>query len=276
MDCDYREGTIDDDSVFSGLDQQGADSPGGFDVPDDARFITQIKITTGVDLTADNIYGWATGLHLEGKGIQIGEGYFPGPCGSISGGTNVSPGVGVGEVQEYYTKIPVNGGSKIKAEGEFYGTDLGALHMMCALVFDGPIQGRIVDCDYRMGAGAAANTLVNMAARGAVTEGDFDLTSGTIVEVLFGAGILAIAGPLRVLPALHLSGTAFVKAGNYKFIGKAGGTQDDIASFGDLKIHACERYPADIRVKKGKIRAQVQMIEDDAGTLNSVCGLAYG
>jgi len=169
----------------------------------------------------------------------------------------------------------VNGGNKISASGEFFGTDIGALHMAVALVFDGPVVGRIKDCDYRMGAGAAANTLVNMATRGAVTEGDFNVGNGTIGEVLFGVGILAIAGPLRVLPAVHLSGNGFKIAGNYKFIGKGGATQDDIATFGDLKIHACERYPCSIQTKTGKIRAQVQMLEDDAGTLNSVLGLAY-
>jgi len=276
-DSDYREADVTALDTPTALTEQGADSPGAFDVPADARRITEILIQVAVDWTADSILGFSSAIRLSGAGITIGEGYFPGPVGATAGGTNVAPGLSINlQPQRYLVNIPVKGGGKINAHGYMHGEDMGSLHVLCQLVYDGPQAGRIRDMDYREQDLTAANTLVNLNTRGGATEGDFKVAYSKIGEIFFGAGLKAVAGPLRLLPALHLSGNALVRSGNYKWVGNSGGQQDDIATLGQSTLAWLVRYITDIDVKIGNtLRAQAQMLEDDAGTAYAIVGLGY-
>jgi len=280
-DCDYREVDITAVDTPIALTEQGADSPGNFDVPADASRITEIVIAVAPDWTADAAYGFSSGIHLEGSGVQVGEGYFPGPVGACAGAAASSQGMQISQVQRYLTNIPVKGGGKIKVTGCMMGEDMGSLHMLTQLVWDGPIAGRIKDCDYREENITAANTLVALQARHGSSEGDFKVADERIVEVFFGAGLKAVAGPLRFAPVLHLSGKGLARSGFYKFLGPSGGHQDDIlagsGAGGPGWIIPLARYIVDIPGNVGNtIRAQAQMIEDDAGTAYAIAGLAYG
>lgn len=274
-DSDYREADISALDTATALSEQGADSPGGFDVPVDAKLITDILIACGTDLTADALLGFSSGIHLSGGGIDIGEGYFPGPVGTACGAAGTSSGMGYSRPQHYKTKIPVTGGGPIKCDGFLHGEDIGNLHMAVQLVYDG-VPGTVIDMDYREADLAAANTLVNLNTRAGATERDFEVSYNKIGEIHFGAGLKPVAGPLRFVPVLHLSGPAFKVGGNYKFIGPAGGSQDDIAASGALTITDLQKNVCAIDIKKGnKLRAQAQMIEDDAGTGYAIVGLGY-
>jgi hypothetical protein len=274
-DCDYREGDIDALDTPEALTEQGADSPGSFDVPMGARMLTGVYIAAAPDWTADAMYGFSSAVKLSGGGIDIGEGYFPGPVGGTCGAAATSSGAFYGQPQKYKTKIPVIGGGPIKADACIMGEDPGAVHLICALEYDGE-PGKIIDMDYREGNLAAANTLVNLDARHGATERDFDVSYSKIGEVHFAAGLKAVAGPLRFAPVLHLSGPALKVGGNYRFLGPSGGVQDDIAISGDMVIQQLTKYDAPIDVNKGnKLRAQAQMLEDDAGTAYAIVGIGY-
>jgi len=275
-DTDYREVGLDALDTGVSLTEQGADSPGSFDVPMDAKHITEIIIALGLDITADTLLGFSSGIRFSGGGIDIGEGYFAGPVGTMCGAAATSAGMVYAQPQRYSTKIPVVGGGGIKAEGYMHGEDMGDLHMLCQLVYDGE-PGKIVDMDYREADITAANTLVNLNTRAGATERDFDIAHKEIVEVHFGAGLKPVAGPLRFAPACHLSGPALKDGGNYKFIGPSGGSQDDITISGASVIQSLTRHVCSIDTKIGnKLRAQAQMIEDDAGTAYAIVGLGYG
>jgi len=274
-DADYREADITALDTPVSMDEQGADSPGSFDVPMDAKLLTEILIAIAIDATADSLLGFSSGLRLSGGGIDIGEGYFPGPVGTICGAAATSSGMAYAQPQRYATKIPVVGGGAIKAEGYMHGEDVGALHMLIQFVYDG-IPGKIVDMDYREQDLTAANSLVNLDTRGGATERDFDIAHPKIKELHFGAGLKPVAGPLRFAPTLHLSGPALKAGGNYKFVGPTGGSQDDITISGAAVIQSLTKHETDIDVKIGnKLRAQAQMIEDDAGTAYAIVGLGY-
>lgn len=274
-DSDYRENDITALDTATALDEQGADSPGGFDVPVDARNITEIIIAAGIDPTADSLLGFSTAIRLSGSGIDIGEGFFPGPVGSVAGAAATSSGLIYAQPQRYKCKIPVEGGGPISAEGYMHGEDMGSLHLGVQLVYDG-VPGRIIDMDYREADLAAANTLVNLNTRAGKTERDFNISKNKIAEVHFGSGLKVVAGPLRMAPALHLSGPALVQGGNYKFLGPWGGVQDDPTISGASVIEALTKHECDIQVKKGnKLRAQAQLIEDDPGTGYAIVGLGY-
>ena len=274
-DSDYREAVLTALDTPVDLTEQGGDSPGSFDVPMGVSKITEILIAIGVDATADTLLGFSTGLHLSGGGIDIGEGYFPGPTGLISGAAATSAGVHAGQPQRYKTNIPVSGGGGIKATGYMHGEDVGALQMLVQLVYDG-VPGKIIDMDYREADLTAANTLVNLNTRGGATERDFDISHSKICEVHFGCGLKSVAGPLTFAPTLHLSGPALLAGGNYKFLGPAGGVQDDVAISGQMQISQLTRHESDIAMKKGnKLRAQAQLIEDDPGTGYAICGIGF-
>ncbi len=274
-DIDYREGDIDAVDTPESLTEQGADSPGSFDVPMDAKLLTGIHIAVAPDWTADAMYGFSSGVKLSGGGIDIGEGYFPGPVGSTCGAAATSSGAHFAEPMQYKTKIPVEGGGPIKVDAVIMGEDPGAVHVLCALEWDG-VPGKVIDMDYREGNLTAANTLVNLDARHGATERDFDISYNKIGEIYFAAGLKAVAGPLRFAPVLHLSGPAFKVGGNYRFVGPSGGLQDDLAISGDMVIQNLSMFDAPIDVKKGnKLRAQAQMIEDDAGTAYAIVGIGY-
>jgi len=274
-DSDYREADVTALDTATDLTEQGADSPGSFDVPVGARLITEVIIGIGVDATADTLLGFSSGIQLTGGGVDIGEGYFPGPVGSICGAAATSAGLTYAQPQRYKTKIPVVGGGPIKATAYLHGEDIGAVHALVGLVYDGT-PGKIIDMDYREADITAANTLVNLNTRAGSTERDFDVSYNKLCEIHFGAGLKAVAGPLRMVPALHLSGPAFQTGGNYKFIGPSGGSQDDIAVSGAMTIQQLTQYECDISMNKGnKLRAQAQMVEDDAGTAYAVVGLGF-
>jgi len=276
-DSDYRENDISALDTKTALTEQGADSPGAFDVPVDARKITEILIAIGLDPTADTLLGFSSAIKLSGAGVKgLGEGCFPGPVGTICGAAGTSAGMVYKKAQRYLTNIPVKGGGKINVDGYMHGEDIGNIHMLAQLVYDGPIQGRIIDMDYREQDLTAANTLVALNTKLGATEGDFKVAYSKIGEIFFGAGLKPVAGPLRMCPTLHLEGNALVRAGNYKWLGPSGGQQDDIAVSGASIITDLEKYITDIDVKIGNtLRAKAQMIEDDAGTAYAIVGLGY-
>jgi hypothetical protein len=256
------------------LSEQGADSPGAFDVPANVSHITEVRIAAAADYTADTILGWTTGIQLSGGGIQVGYGAFPGPFGWTVGTTNVSPGVDGIPHAVYQTKIPVVPGGSIDCRGTLLGEDCGAVRITVALVYDG-IPGRIVDMDYREESLTAANTLVSLGNRQGAASGDFRPTS-TIGEVYVGGGLKAVAGPLACTTGYHLTGAGLRVAGNYKFIGLGYNSQDDIATLGHSGGNVPMRYRTNIAVKRGStIRCQAQMIEDDVGTVFAIIGLGY-
>jgi len=274
-DSDYREADVTALDTVTALSEQGADSPGAFDVPTDASRITEILIAVGIDWTADAILGFSTAIHFKGSGVVIGEGWFPGPVGSTAGGSNVAPGLSYRQPLRYQTNIPVKGGGSFSIEGFMHGEDVGGLHILAQVVYDGE-PGRIVDMDYREQDLTAANSLVNLNTRGGVTEGDFKPAYNKIAEIYFGAGLKAVAGPLRFCPVLHLSGKGLLYSGNYKFLGPCGGVQDDIATLGQSWQELPNKFITNIVVNKNNtIRAQAQMIEDDAGTAYAIVGLGY-
>lgn len=276
-DSDYREVDVTALDTRTAVVEQGADTAGGFDVPTHARRITEIIIQVGPDLTADTLEGFSSAIRLSGSGLQIGEGYFPGPCGAVGGAAATSSGLNFAKGQRYHTNIMVKGGGKINAEAYLHGEDIGAIHVVVQIVYDGPTMGKIVDMDYREVDLTAANTLVVLNNRAGAAEGDFKCAYRKIVEIHFGAGLKPVAGPLRFVPVLHMSGPAFVMAGNYKFAGPSGGTQDDIAISGALVITDLNRFITDIDTKIGEnLRASAQMIEDDAGTGYAIVGIGYG
>lgn len=274
-DSDYREVDVTALDTATGLTEQGADSPGSFDVPVDAKHITEILISVAPDFTADDLFGFSTAVRLSGGGVDLGEGFFPGPVGSTAGAAATSAGLMYAQPQRYKCKIPVEGGGPISADAFLHGEDIGSIHMALQLIYDG-VPGKIIDMDYREADIAAANTLVNLNTRGGKTERDFSISNNKIAEVHFASGLKAVAGPLRMMPALHLSGAALKEGGNYKFLGPAGGSQDDIAISGSMVIETLTKHECDIAVKKGnKLRAQAQLIEDDPGTGYAIVGLGY-
>ena len=265
-DYDFRECPCAAVDTAYPMTQQGADTPGAFDVPTTASRITAIRIFIS-GLSTDVVTGTTCAVHLYGGGIVIGEGWFPGPLCSESGAAATSGGFAYAGSMIYKTNIPVKGGGKISADAFVHGEDMGTAHMLLELEYDGE-PGRIVDCDYREDdIGAAANALVTLATRGAaVAEGDFKPAFGTICEIIVGAALDPTgdaANGLVFAPAFQLSGPGLMLAGNYKFLGPAGPTQPDtdVSGIQSVIINP-ERYLTNIRVKVGNaIRVQAQNIE---------------
>jgi len=278
-DVDYRECAVPDDDVAARLSEQGADSPGAFIVPTTARKITEIRIGLGsVSAAQDAVLGATSGVHIFGGGVELSEGWFPGPTHSESGASATSSGYAVSDLQKYKTNIPVRPGGTFQADAFIYGEDLADAHMVLAIVYDG-VPGRIIDCDHReVDIGAAANTLYTLNARGGATEGDFKPAYNRIVEVVCGvalSGAGADAGFL-VMPTYHLSGPGLKDAGNYKFVGNVGFTLGDTDISGPGMTENLVRYECNIAVKRGDtIRASGQNIESIL-TSSGIIGLCYG
>lgn len=276
-DADYREVSITGLETATPLTEQGADSPGAFVVPTNVRRITEIRIACAINCADDTAFGWTSSIHIHGSGVVLGEGWFPGPCGSVEGIAAASGSKYSAVTQKYLTNIPVKPGGQFSVDGFMLGEDVGALHMLVEIVYDGPVAGKIVDMDYRSIDLTAANTLVTLTERGAaVVEGDMKPAYGTIGEIFVGAGAkITAAATTAVALAFHLSGPGLQTAGNYKFIsGHSFGLNSEFGGQGI--ISELERYICGIRTKpNNSIRIQAQMIEGDVGTAFSIVGFAY-
>jgi hypothetical protein len=276
-DADYREHTITALETATTLTEQGGLSPGAFVVPTTVSRITEIRIATTINCADDTAFGWTSAAHFRGSGIKVAEGWFPGTCGSVEG-IGAASGSKYGAVtQKYLTNIPVNPGGQFSVDGFMLGEDIGAMHMLVQVVYDGPVVGKIRDMDYRSIDLTAANTLVQLTERGAaVVEGDMRPAYDTIGEIFCGAGAkITAAATTCVGVAYHIDGPGLQTAGNYKFIsGHSWGLNSEFGGTGG--IWELERYIAGIRVKKGNpVRVQAQMIEGDVGTAFSQVGFAY-
>jgi len=276
-DADYREQSITALGTATPLVAQGADTPGAFVVPTNVTRITEIRIHAIPGATVDTIMGFSTGIHIFGGGVKLSEGWFPGPAGFIGGVATMTAGVSDIEPQVYLTNIPVRPGGQFSIDGYMNGEDIGALHMLVEIIYDGPVVGKIVDMDYRSQDLTAANTLVTLDERfNGTAEGDMKPAYGTIGEVFVGMGAKITAGTsLPIGLAAHLSGPGLQSAGNYKFLGKGCAINDDSATLpGSVK--KLERYICQIATKPSNgIRVQAQMIENDIGTAFAVVGFAY-
>lgn len=276
-DSDYREEDITALDTETLLNVQGADAAGNFDVPAHAKAITEVRITVSPDWTADNVFGFSSGVRLSGGGIQVGYGAFGGPCGMTAGAAALSGGLGITGQTKYLTNIPVIGGGSIEARGCMMGTaDMGSLRMTVDLVYDGPV-GLIKDADYREVDLTAANTLVQLTGKQGANNGDY-LPVGPIGELNLNSGCCTVAGPLACVVTFHFSGAGFLAAGNYKFIGPGIHTQDDILLAGNSSVfgEGMRYMTGGIATKAGStIRCQAQMIEDDVGTANAIATLCY-
>lgn len=274
---DIREANVADDDVATVLTELGGASPGDFDVPGDVKRITEVNIAVAPDWTADAMYAASFHVVLSGD-LQVGHGAFPGPLVSTAGAVATSAGSHYGPFQRVQTNIPVTAGGSIKATAYMGGEDIGEASVMCQLVYDG-FPGRIVDMDVREENLAAANTPVSLQAKQAAASGDFKVGRPAIAEVHFGAAFKFVAGPLRALPVLQLSGAGIAGGGPNWFMGPSGGVQDDVAISGDMVVMPLSRYicgPLGIKTNKGNtINASAQMIEDDAGTGMAIVALGY-
>lgn len=262
---------------------KGADTPGAFVVPTTATKITALRLMLGGISATDVVMGMSWGVHLYGSGIQLSEGWFAGNCYSVSGAAATSGGQQTDEGMIYRTNIPVRPGGLFNADAFFWGEDTGTAQAILCVEYDG-IPGKIVDGDVReVDIGAAANTLVTLANRGAaVAEGDFRPGYTRIVEIVCGAApdpLGDAAAGLNFMPTFHLSGPGLVHAGNYSFAGNAGMMLPDTDVSGDQTgFHKLVRYETGtgIQIKRGdSIRAQAQNIESiQAG--HAVIGFLYG
>lgn len=276
-DSDYREASITALETATPLTAQGADTPGAFIVPTDVSRITEIIIQCVPAATVDTIMGFTTSIHFTGSGVELPEGWFPGPTGLVGGVATMTAGVSDVNEQRYLTNIPVKPGGQFNIDGFMLGEDIGALHMLVQVVYDGPVVGKIRDMDYRSIDLTAANTLVTLTERGAaVVEGDFKPAYPVIGEIFVGMGGKITAGTsVAVGLAFHLSGAGLKHAGNYKFIGKGCAVNDDSATLPGT-VRPLSRFIGPIETKPNNaIRVQAQMIEGDLGTAFSVVGFAY-
>lgn len=273
-DSDYREAANANLETAFGLTEQGADSPGMFVVPTNVSKITEIRIGANGLCADDTAFGFTCAVHLTGGGIKLGEGWFPGPVGIIEGHATGS-GTIVGEQQRYLTNIPVKPGGQFNAEGYMLGEDIGAIHIFCEVVYDGPVVGRIIDMDYRSIDLAAVNTLTTMTERGAaVVEGDMRPPYPVIGELFLGAGakITASAGTSAGF-GYKLSGPGLRDAGNYNFLGRTLGSRTDL---NESQILPLTQYACGINTKvNNPIRVQGQMLETDLGTAFGIAAFGY-
>jgi hypothetical protein len=266
-DTDFRECPCAAVDTPYPMTQRGADTPGPFIVPANASRITMIKIVIS-GIVSDVVTGTTCAIHMTGGGLKsMGYGWFVGPLCSQSGAAATSGGFDYKDGMVYKTNIGVNPGQTINIDAFVNGEDMGTAHMLVLLEFDG-VPGQITDGDYREDdIGAAANTPVSLTHRGAaVDEGDFNTGGRTICEVVFGAALDptgdAAAG-LVFAPALILSGSGLVSAGNYAYLGPAGPTQPDTDVSGNQSVIVNPaRYITNILTKiSDRIRAQGQNIE---------------
>ena len=274
-DSDYREVSITALETATPLVEQGPDSPGAFVVPTDVSRITEIIISCFCNIAADAVMGFISAIHISGSGVELPEGWFPGPTGTMDSVAVYSSSQTDHELQRYLTNIPVKPGGQFNIDGFMLGEDIGALHMMVQIVYDGPVVGKIVDMDYRSIDLTTANALVTLTERGAaVVEGDIKSAYGIIGEIHLGWAGKITGGEAAVGFAVHLSGPGLKKGGNYKFIGRGISLHTDIGNNGSVK--PLTRYKCGIKVKlNNAIRIQAMMIEGDVGTAYSIVGFAY-
>jgi len=274
-DADYREQSITELETATPLVAQGADTPGAFVVPTNVSKITEIIISCFANIAADAVMGFTSAIHVYGSGVVLSEGWFPGPTGTLDSVAVYSSSHTDMEVQRYLTNIPVKPGGQFSIDGYMLGEDIGALHMMVEVVYDGPVVGKIRDMDYRSINLTAANTLVTLTERGAaVVEGDIRPAYGLIGEIHLGWGAKITGAEAAVGFAVHLSGPGLQTAGNLKFIGRGISLHTDIGNNGSIK--PLTKYMVTIPTKLGNaIRIQAQMIEGDVGTAYSIVGFAY-
>ena len=273
---DYRENTITALETATQITQVGADNVGQFVVPQNVSRITEILISAVPAWTVDTILGFTSVIKLSGD-LTISHGYFVGPAGSCGAAALTAPGGKFETPMRYLVNIPVKPGGLIKCEGFMCGEDIGALHLLVNLVYDG-IPGPIVDMDVRSIDLTAANTLVTLTERAdATVEGDFATAGRTIKEVYVVAGAKITAGNAAVGLAFHVTGPGLMGS-EQKFIGPGISINDDTASLGADLVNPL-RYIcglSGIPTKVGnKVRVQAQMIEGDVGTAYSMIGFAY-
>lgn len=281
-DTDYREAPCAAVDTAYALTAQGADTPGAFIVPSTASMITALRIFVS-GIVTDVVTGSTIAVQIQGSGLRgVGDGWFVGPLLSCAGAAATSGGFDYRDGMIYKTRIPVVPGAPFNATAYINGEDAGTAHVLLEVEYDG-VPGLIVDGDYREGdIGAAANTLVNLTARGPATdEGDFRPAGRTIGEIVFGAALDPTgdaANGLVFAPALHLTGNGLVNAGNYNIVGPSGPTQPDTDVSGGQQV-VCNPTRricgSGIATKaNGTIRAQAQNIESiNAG--HAIVGFLY-
>lgn len=274
-DSDYREVSITALETATPLVEQGADSPGAFVVPTNVSKITEIKITVIPSIADDAVMGFTSAIHIFGSGVSLPEGWFPGPTGILDSVAVYSSAQVANEMQHYLVNIPVKPGGQFSINGYMLGEDIGALHMLVQIVYDGPVVGKIIDMDYRSIDLGTANALVTLTERGAaVVEGDMRPAYRTIGEIFLGMGGKLTASATVVGFGVHLSGPGLKTAGNYKFIGRGVTNHGDVGNNGS--VHPLTRNICGIQTKVGNaIRVQALMIEGDLGTAYAIVGFAY-
>ena len=274
-DSDYREATIAALETATPITAQGADTPGVFVVPTNVSRITEIRITAMAAVADDAVMGFSSAIHIYGGGVVLGEGWFPGPTGILDSVAVYSSTTPANEPQIYLTNIPVVAGGQFAIDGYMLGEDIGALHLVVNIVYDGPVVGKIVDMDYRSIDLTTANALVTLTERGAASvEGDIKPMRRTIGELFIGYGDKIAASSAAAGFAVHLSGPGLLSAGNYKFAGRGIVLHGDVGSAGDIR--PLTQYKCGIQTKiNNPIRIQAVMLEGDMGTAYSICGFAY-
>lgn len=276
-DSDVREANVTGLETATPLVEYGAASPGAFVVPTNVKRITELRFTAGMSSADDTAFGFLTAFHIYGGGVDLKEGWFPGPRG-ISAAIAAASGDRIGNfTQDYLTNIPVLPGGQFAIDAFMLGEDVGALQMLADVVYDGPVVGRIRDMDYRSIDLASANTPVTLTERGAaVVEGDIRPPYDVIGELFLGAGATITAGAATVAGiTFEMSGAGLMTAGNYRFLDKLtwGGSTELAAN---TKIFPLSRYICGIKVKRNNpIRVQAQMIEGDIGTAYSQVAFGY-
>lgn len=279
-----RENDVGSVDTLTTLGELAGGSPGAIQVPTKAHWISEVRIGAGADWTADAAYGFSSAVHLTGGGLPGGVFNFPGPYGGTAGATNISPGNKFNlKPVIYHCNIPVNPNGEIDVQGAMAGEDAGNIHLAVQIVFDGP-PGPIRCYDYREESLTAANTLVTLAARAGTASQNFKVPTIRekpvyleICEVSLGAGVKAVAGPLRTVMHAKLTGSGFVDSETRDFIGNGGGVQDDgLSVAGDSWFQHPIVNRTNIAVKQaGEIIAEAQELEDDVGTLFAFVGLGY-
>lgn len=279
--CISRENTIDDDDVAHALTELGANSPGTVDVPA-SNLLTGIYIAVAPDWTADAAYGFSSAVQLSGPGIA-GYQSYPGPCMGTTGVATGSSGCHTCRPQHYKTRIPVIAGQGIDVTGWLHGEDMGELHMMVTLEFDG-VPGMIKDMDYREENLAAANTAVVLGAKLGAAHAYIQPSTLQIGEIHVNGGMKLIAGPLGAPTLFELFGAALPSGAVYEFAGPTFSSQDDLllttssgGSGATPQVSTAYHIPpGKLALKAGnKFQAQAQMLEDDVGTVFAIIGIGY-
>lgn len=263
------------DTAFN-LTELGANSPGSVIVPR-ASMLTGIKIVVGPDWTADAAYAFTSALRLVGLG---GQQSYPGPCMYTLGVGTGSSGSQAAVPINYKTRIPVTPGQAIDLQGFMHGEDVGELHMLVTLEFDG-YPGVIRDMDYREETLAAANTPVVLGAKWGSAHAYIQPATRQIGEIHVNGAPKLIAGPLAAPTLFEIFGDAIPEV--QQFAGPSFASQDDLLQTtssggpgpGSLPNTIYYIPPDKMPLKSGNFQAQAQMIEDDVGDVFAIIGIGY-